>query len=134
MIKPFDLKEPAIARIKDALQTIERYDSIIFNGGYFLQVREEINQAIAGESLTQMKQRAKAKLGRIVGIEEIFAVYFEDQTLLKYAAFCKAVAGFVSIKKAHPLEAIALAKQLALFANYQPKIVSLNAKVLANTR
>lgn len=122
MINHLDLKEPAIARIKDALNTIERYDSIIFNGEHFLQVREEINQAIAGETLTQMKQRAKTKLGRIVGIEEIFAVYFDDQTLLKYAAFCKVVASFISIKKAHPLEAIALAKQLASFADYQPKL------------
>lgn len=134
MIKPFDLKEPAIARIKDALSTIERYDSIIFNGENFLQTREEINQAIAGETLTQMKQRAKTKLGRIAGIEEIFSVYFDDQTLLKYAAFCKAIAGFIRIKKAHPLEAIALAKQLALFVNYQPRIVSFELKALTSVK
>lgn len=121
------LKDESRVRMTDQvklyLEDIKKYDQEKYASLYFVKVHDHINKAITTETAKQMRERLSLILGREVKGTELIRDYFPALDLQKYIAICEITANLLIRDKGNPLEAVQIACELALPADYKPQSI-----------
>lgn len=94
--------------IKTLLEKIERRDSAIYDGKFYLQIREAIDIAIVGKKLA-------------APIDKAFD-FLPAYKLTQYCALCAVLADSICVKHLEPIEAISLINFLGDVGNSMLRI------------